>query len=38
VTLDQARDVAAHALQLDDAGAVARLVAPLLAASPAPDG
>jgi phosphoenolpyruvate-protein kinase (PTS system EI component) len=38
VTLDQARDVAAHALQLDDAGAVGRLVAPLLAASPAPDG
>jgi phosphoenolpyruvate-protein phosphotransferase/dihydroxyacetone kinase phosphotransfer subunit len=38
VTLDQARDVAARALQLDDAGAVGRLVAPLLAASPAPDG
>jgi phosphoenolpyruvate-protein kinase (PTS system EI component) len=38
VTLDQARDVAGRALQLDDAGEVGRLVAPLLAASPGPDG
>jgi phosphoenolpyruvate-protein phosphotransferase len=38
VTLDQARDVAGRALQLDDAGEVSRLVAPLLAASPGPDG
>jgi phosphocarrier protein FPr len=38
VTLADARRAATEALELDDADAVGRLVAPLLAASPADDG